>query len=133
MKKLYEKSELTFAIIWIIVYVVLFSAADQISHSLGFEKIITAPVSVLLALALFFWIKKHSLSKKYGLCLFKGNWKNYLYFAPLLLIMTTNLWNGAAMHVSPEETVLYILSMFCAGFMEEVIFRGLLFLSLIHI
>lgn len=127
MKKLYERSELIFAIAWIIVYVVLFGTADQFSHSLGFEKIITAPVSVLLASVLFLWIKKHNLSKKYGLCLFKGNWKNYLYFAPLLLIMTTNLWNGAAMHVSPEETVLYILSMFCAGFMEEVIFRGLLF------
>ncbi len=127
MKKLYEKSELAFAIVWIIVYVVLLSVADNFSHSLGFEKIITAPVSVLLALVLFLWIKKHNLSEKYGLCLFKGNWKNYLYFTPLLLIMTTNLWNGIAMNVSLEETALYILSMFCVGFIEEVIFRGLLF------
>ncbi len=127
MKKLYEKSELTFAIVWIVVYVFSFSAADNFSHSLGFEKIITAPVGVLLSSVLFLWIKKHGLSEKYGLCLFKGNWKNYLYFTPLLLIMSTNLWNGTEMNVSFGETALYILSMLCVGFIEEVIFRGLLF------
>lgn len=127
MKKLYEKNELTFAIIWIIVYVVMFSMADNFSHSLGFEKIITAPVSVFLSLVLFLWIKKHDLLEKYGLCLFKGNWKNYLYFTPLFLIMTTNLWNGVMMNVSFKETILYVLSMFCVGFIEEVIFRGFLF------
>jgi len=127
MKKLYEKSELAFSLTWIIAYVFLFSAADNFSASLGFEKIITAPISVFLALFLFGWIKKHNLSEKYGLCSFKGNWKNYLYFVPLLLIMTTNLWNGVTMNVSAAETVLYILSMICVGFIEEVIFRGLLF------
>ncbi len=127
MKQLYEKNELTFAIVWIIGYVVLFSVADDVSQSLGVEKIITAPVGVLSALVLFLWIKKQNLSETYGLCLFQGNWKDYLYFTPLLLLMTTNLWNGVAMNVSPEETVLHILSMVCVGFLEEVIFRGLLF------
>jgi len=127
MKKLYDKSELTFSLAWIIAYVVLFSVADNFSDTLEFEKIITAPVSVFLALFLFIWIRKNSLSEKYGLCLFKGNWKNYLYFMPLLPIMTTNLWNGAAMNVSAAETVTYILSMLSVGFIEEVIFRGFLF------
>ena len=31
------------------------------------------------------------------------------------------------MNGSPLETVLYILSMFCVGFLEEMIFRGFLF------
>jgi len=127
MKKMYEKNELTFSIVWITAYIVLFSAADNFSKSLGLEKILTAPVSLLMALFLFCWIKKNGLLKKYGLCLFQGNWKDYLYFAPLLLIMSTNLWNGAAMHLSAAETVLYILSMLCVGFIEEVIFRGFLF------
>lgn len=127
MKKLYEKSELTFAIVWIIAYVVLFSMADNFSQSLGLEKIITAPLSVFFASVLFLWIKKHNLSEKYGLCSFKGSWKRYLYFTPLLLIMSTNLWNGTAMNASPAETALYVLSMLCVGFIEEVIFRGLLF------
>ncbi len=127
MKKLYEKSELTFALAWIIAYVVLFSAADSFSESLGFAKGITAPVGVFLALFLFGWIWKNGLLEKYGLCPFQGNWRSYLYFIPLMLIMSTNLWNGAAMNISAPEVVLHILSMLCVGFMEEVIFRGLLF------
>ncbi len=127
MRRLYEKSELTFAIVWIIAYVVLFSIADSFSKSLGFEKIITAPVGVFFALFLFIWIKKNSLLEKYGLCSFQGNWRSYLYFTPLLLIMTTNLWNGAAMNASAAEAMLHILSMLCVGMIEEVIFRGLLF------
>lgn len=127
MKKLYEKNELTFAIVWIVAYVVLFSAADSFSESLGIAKVITAPVGVVLALFLFAWIRKNGLLEKYGLCPFRGNWGSYLYFLPLLLIMSTNLWNGAAMNASPAEVVLHILSMVCVGFLEEVIFRGLLF------
>lgn len=127
MKKLYEKNELTFSILWIVAYIVIFSAADSYSESLGFQKIITAPVSVCLALFLFAWLKRHALSEKYGLCFFKGNWKTYLYFVPLLLIMSVNLWNGVTMNMSAAESALYVLSMLCVGFLEEVIFRGLLF------
>jgi len=130
MKKLYEKSELTFAIVWIIAYVVLFSAADKFSESLGVGKVVTAPIGVFFALLLFTWIRKNGLLEKYGLCPFQGNWRSYLYFIPLLLIMSTNLWNGVAMNVSVTEALLHILSMLCVGFIEELIFRGLLFKAL---
>ncbi|MDE7294320.1 MAG: CPBP family intramembrane metalloprotease [Oscillospiraceae bacterium] len=127
MKKLYEKSEIWFAVIWIVVYVVSLSAADDYSESLGFQKIITAPLCVILTLVIFVWIRKNDLSEKYGLILFKGNPKNYLYFLPLLLIMSVNLWNGVTMNMSAGESALYVLSMLCVGFLEEVIFRGFLF------
>jgi membrane protease YdiL (CAAX protease family) len=104
--------------------------ADSISDFLGFIKIITAPMLVLFALLLFCWLRKYDLSEEYGLCSLKGNRKNYLYFIPLVLIVTTNLWNGVTINVSATQTVLYILSMFCVGFIEEVIFRGFLFKAL---
>ncbi|MCM1143325.1 MAG: CPBP family intramembrane metalloprotease [Blautia sp.] len=127
MKKLYDKSELHFSLAWIIGYVVLFSVADSFSESLGFEKIVTAPIGVVLVLFLFLWMKKHDLLKEYGLCAFQGNWKHYLYFLPLLILMSVNLWNGVTMKVSAGETVIFILSMLCVGFLEEIIFRGFLF------
>lgn len=127
MKKLYDKNELTFSILWIVAYVVLLSMADDFSKSMGFQKIVTAPVCVFLTLVLFVWIRKHGLSEKYGLIPFKGSWKNYLYFVPLLFIMSVNLWNGVTMNMSAAESALYVLSMLCVGFIEEIIFRGLLF------
>ena len=127
MYRLYKKNVLNFSLAWIIAYVVLLSAADSLSVSLGFEKIITAPVSMVFALLMFGFIKKHNLSEQYGLCSFMGSLKNYLYFIPLGLMISVNLWNGVTMNVSVLGTVLFILSMLCVGFIEEVIFRGFLF------
>ncbi len=130
MYRLYKKNELNFSLVWIITYVVLFSIADNFSASVGIEKIITTPVCIVFTLLLYGFIRKHNLKEQYGLCSFKGSLKNYLYFIPLLLIMSVNLWNGIAMNVSVLETVLYLLSMFCVGFIEEIIFRGFLFKAL---
>ena len=38
MKKLYDKNELYFALLWIGIYVVLMSAADNASKTLGMDK-----------------------------------------------------------------------------------------------
>lgn len=127
MYRLYKKNRLIFSLVWMIAYVVLLSVAENLSASLGFKKIITAPVCIVFVLLILGFIKKQDLSEQYGLCSFKGNLTNYLYFIPLLLIITTNLWNGVIITVSAAETALHILSMLCVGFIEEVIFRGFLF------
>ncbi len=130
MYRLYKKNELNFSLVWIISYVVLFSVADSFSASFGTEKIIAAPVAIVFTLLILVFVSKHNLKEKYGLCSFNGRLRNYLYFTPLLLIMSINLWNGVTMKLSVLETVLYILSMLCVGFIEEIIFRGFLFKAL---
>ena len=50
-----------------------------------------------------------------------------LYYFPLLLMFSANLICSVTFNYGAAETVLYILSMLCVGFLEEVIFRGLLF------
>lgn len=130
MYRFHQKSPLGFSLVCIAVYVILFSLSDSISMSLGIAKVVTAPVGVILALLLFFYLKSNGLLEEYGLCPFRGDWKAFLYFLPLLLLASTNLWNGAAGNVPVREAALYILSMLCVGFLEEVIFRGLLFKAL---
>ena len=130
MKKIYEKSQLYFALIWSGVYVVLMSAADSVSETIGTAKIVTAPVCIGLVLAMYLWIRKNGLKEKYGLCPFQGSAKQYLFFIPLVLLASTNLWWGVRMNYSPAETALYVVSMLCVGFLEEVIFRGLLFTAI---
>ena len=130
MTKLYRKSELTFALVWIGIYVVLLSLADSLSEALGIQKSITAPLCVLLTGLLFYWIRKENLFEVFGLCPFQGKAKDYLYFLPLILLASTNLWWGIRINLSLVETLLYIISMVCIGFLEEVIFRGFLFKAL---
>lgn len=127
MKKIYEKNELNFALIWIGLYVVLVSVADSVSSTIGVQKIVTAPVCIIMTAVMYLWIRKNGLKEKYGLCRFQGDAKAYLYFIPLVLLASINLWHGIKLNVTVLEAILYILSMLCVGFLEEVIFRGFLF------
>ena len=131
LKKLYEKSEIWFAVAWIIAYVVLASTGDNISADLGIDKIVTLPILIAMSACLYFFVRKNGLTEKYGLCRPKLPAARMLYYIPLLVLLTANLWYGVAMNMSPLETVLYVLSMFCVGFLEELIFRGLLFQAMV--
>jgi len=117
MREIYEKSELRFALIWIGIYVVLMSAADGVSETIGAAKIVTAPICAGLVLAMYLWIRRNGLKEKYGLCPFQGSAKQYLFFIPLVLLASTNLWWGVRMNYSPAETALYVVSMLCVGFL----------------
>ena len=127
MTKLYQKSEITFAILWIVAYVVLTSLADQLSETIGVIKSVTAALHIVMTLILFFWIRNNHLTGKYGFCRSEVPAKRFLYYLPLVIIASTAFWSGIKMKYGFLETVLYFISMCCVGFLEEVIFRGLLF------
>ncbi|MBR6627444.1 MAG: CPBP family intramembrane metalloprotease [Lachnospiraceae bacterium] len=131
MKKLYEKSEIWFAVAWIITYVVLASTGDNISADIGIIKIVTFPILIILSVILFLFVKRNGLSEKYGLCKSEIPASRMLFYIPLIVLLTVNLWHGVTMNVSPLETLLYVLSMLCVGFLEEMIFRGFLFNAMV--
>ena len=127
MKKLYEKNELTFAIVWIVVYCVLQSLANPLNKAIGVAYAASAAFCVLQTVVLFAFIRKNNLQKRYGLCKSPVPARRFLYYVPLLILASGNLWNGFALNYSPAETACRIMCMLCVGFLEEVIFRGLLF------
>ena len=127
MKKLYEKNELTFAIVWIVVYCVLQSLANPLNKAIGVAYAASAAFCVLQTVVLFAFIRKSGVQKRYGLCKSPVPAWRFLYYAPLVILVSGNLWNGVALNYTPMETVCRIVCMLCVGFLEEVIFRGLLF------
>ena len=127
MKKLYEKNELTFAIAWIAAYCVLQSLANPLNKAIGVEYAASAAFCVLQTVVLFTFLRKNGLRKRYGLCRPSAPAGRFLYYVPLLILASGNLWNGTAVNYSPAETACRIVCMLCVGFLEEVIFRGLLF------
>ena len=127
MKKLYEKNELTFALVWIAVYCVLQSLANPLNQVIGIEYAASAAFCVLQTVVLFAFIRKNNLQKRYGLCKSPVPASRFLYYVPLVILASGNLWNGFTLNYSPAETVCRIVCMLCVGFLEEVIFRGLLF------
>ena len=130
MKRLYEKSRILFAVIWIVAYCVLMSVGDALSSAVGIQKVITLPIALVLSLLLFWFIWKNGLAIEYGFCKPRESLGRMLFYIPALLMMGVNLIFGVGIIMSAHETVLYILTMLCVGFLEEVIFRGLLFTAM---
>ena len=130
MKKLYEKNELTFAIVWIAAYCVLQSLANPLNKAIGIEYAASAVFCILQAMVLFSFIRKNNLQKRYGLCKSPVPAWRFLFYVPLMILASGNLWNGAAVNYAPMETVCRIVCMLCVGFLEEVIFRGFLFTAI---
>ena len=66
----------------------------------------------------------------FGLCKSKVSASKFLYYLPLALFASTNLWLGFGRNFPLPDAICYMLSMLCVGFLEEVIFRGFLFKAL---
>jgi len=127
MQKLYQKSELWFSLIWIAFYVVFVSYADQLSGRIGIEKIVTLPLLLVMCAFSLCWMKRNDLFRTFGLCRGSVQPARVLYYIPLVVLISTNLWFGTRWNLPLYETLLYMASMVCVGFLEEVIFRGFLF------
>ena len=68
MQKLYEKHELWFALGWIAFYVVAVRFADELSRTIGIEKIVTFPLLLTMCAVLLLWMKRNNLFQTFGLC-----------------------------------------------------------------
>ena len=123
MKKSLEKHELLITILSIVIYLFVNSICI---NNLGNTHYITAIANILLSLVIIIFILKNNLVSYYKLDSFP-KLKQFLYFIPLLLLMSVNLWSGININNSISEIIFFIISMICVGFLEEIIFRGLLF------
>ena len=127
MTNLYKKSELLFSLVLIIVYVAGTGLADSLSDTLGTVKSVTAVFHGAFSAVLFLWLRRSDLFAKYGLCKSSTKASRYLYYVPLIIVSTVNLWFGVRLNMPITETILFLCSMFFVGFLEEIIFRGFLF------
>ena len=133
MKKLYEKSEVTFALVWIALYVGVMNIAlrvcggfDDLASKTVPQMLVAVACILVLAVASTVWIIRNGLTEKFGLCRFKGSPKAFLWFIPLVIMSCTNLKNGLGLTTPLAVTLLMMANKAVAGYVE-VIFRGFLF------
>lgn len=123
MKKIFEKHETLCCILLIVLYVVINSYCMQ---NFGLEDYRSTIINTVLSVAVLALIISLKRVAYYGLVKVTAA-KKYLYFIPLLFLVSVNLWNGFNINNTSGEILFYILSMLNVGFLEEVIFRGFLF------
>ena len=123
MKKVFEKYETFCCLTLIVLYLVINSICINEFGILDYRTCLT---NTLISFGLVLLMLVLDRTKYYGLTRIK-NTKKYLYFIPLLLIPTVNLWNGININNTNQEILFHIVNMLNVGFIEEIIFRGFLF------
>lgn len=126
MSKFFEKHETLCLFILIAGYVIINSYCI---NNFGYTSSISFIVNTILSVVLLALIIIDKKTKYYGLTRVK-NAKKFLYFLPLAIIGTVGLWNGIDINKSTNEIIFHILTMINIGFLEEIIFRGILYKSI---
>ena len=123
MMNFYRNKPILFAVLWIVFYVV---TAGTLRSGGDDSPYMTIGLIVIAGVLLLF-IHKNGLAQELGLTSWPNNAKQMLYFVPVWLITTGNLWTGIDPHYQGLNLVCAIVSMALVGVVEELVFRGLLF------
>ena len=123
MKKLYEKHEFLITMILIISYILINSICI---NNFGTGDYRSTIINTILSILILIFIIKIDKVKYFGLTKITS-YKKYLYFIPLIILISVNLWGGINLDNKISYIIFYILTMINIGFLEEIIFRGFLF------
>lgn len=125
MEKTFKKHETLFCILIIVAYILVNS---YIKANYEFTSSICVIANTILSIILLGLVIALKRTKYYGLTpVKKKDYKRFLFFIPLIVLLSVNLWNGINIDNTPLEIIFYILTMLNIGFLEELIFRGFLF------
>ena len=127
LKEFYRKHELICAIFWIVLYTVSMGILRNLGDDSPYMMLGLIVISVLM----FLFVWKNGLMEKYGLAGWAKNNRAMLWFLPLWLITTLNLWNGVTPRFPMPGQLFVVVSMAFVGFAEELIFRGFLFKAML--
>ena len=128
MKKLYENKPVLFAVLFIVLYCAVTipirgEYGDGSIQSLLGLSAVAAVIAVVSSLI--------PLWKTLGVTARPQNARLCLFFIPMIILATGNIWDGIEAHYSGASLCYAMASMALVGFVEEMIFRGFLFRALL--
>ncbi len=129
MRKLYETKETMFAVLWIVAYCVVLGT---IRGNFGDDSIYMLLALILFSAGIIAFVKANHLEEKYGLAAWPEDTRKFLYFIPMWIVATGNIWDGVGLSYRGSALVIAAVSMALVGFVEEMIFRGFLFRAMLE-
>ncbi len=128
MKTLYEKKPVLFAVLFIVFYCAVTIPIrgeygdGSLQSLLGLSAVALAIAAACTAIPLW---------KPLGVAARPQLVRACLYFIPMWILSTGNVWDGFKLQYAGAELWYAIGSMALVGFVEEMIFRGFLFRALL--
>ena len=129
MMRLYREKGVLFSVIWIILYCAILA---PIKGNFGEDSIYMLLALAIIAAAILGFVKANHLEEECGLDGWPKDTRKYLYFIPMWILTTGNLWGGINFNYQGAGQIFAILSMLLVGFVEEMIFRGFLFRAMLR-
>lgn len=128
MNRLFKKNAILHAIAWIGIYIGCVNVFDILSELVGVINLITSLGLCGLSILLVLYIKKQDKLDELGLKFVnKFEYKKMLYFIPLIILALIQFTGSLNTSLEVNQIILFGILMINVGFIEEVIFRGLLF------
>lgn len=128
MRKLQASSPIWHAVAWIGIYVVAMNIGDALSEAIGVPNSGTTAVLVVLSLWLIFYLRRDGWLRYYGVrAVRRSDFKKTWLYIPLVLIVVMQFTKGMRDDLDLTAVLLIVALMLCVGFLEELIFRGMLF------
>lgn len=127
MKKLFEKNEITFAVVLIVIYVAGASVMQRISKYIGTEFIAEMLFDFIFTVILLMFIRKNKLTEYLGLCQPQISAVKMWFYLPLVISAILPALFGIKAQFPAGVLVCRTVSMLFVGFLEEIMFRGFLF------
>lgn len=132
MLKLYKNKAVLHSLVWLMIYLLLNTITGNIASSISVEPYITGAIpNLLLVVICLFYLKKSQIAGEIGLFTKPAEKSTtMLFYIPVLILPFLNLFYGINKELS-QAKILALLAMYIGvGFMEEIIFRGLMFKAL---
>lgn len=113
--------------LWLFLYSLGQNLGYVLSGLLGLPWLGTAVINLGLSLILLGILRRRGALSCLGLRPVRGELKDYLWFLPLVILSTSNLWGGISRELHFFQVLLQMLALGLAAFLEEMIFRGFFF------
>ncbi len=123
IRDFYEKHQILAAIFWIVLYCAVMA---PIKGEDGYASVRMLLALIVIAAAMTAFVKANRLEKRFGLSGWPKNTRRYLYFIPMWILATGNLWDGISLSFQGSALLIASLSMILIGYVEELLFRGFL-------